>query len=298
MCAPAGFDDVEAAVRRAFVDSFGEFAFCITGDLPPDRTLRRMLDDELGTVAVRPSASPERPTQLPSCFPRRDVREVLRCGSDPKARVRILFGGNLEPGCRCAAHAARAAARILERRLLTRLRSELGRVYSVSCFEDIGSPVFEDSFAITSASFTCSPDHAEGLLEEAVAIMRQASVPSDAEMQWLCEQVQCHARPNTMSRGCRAPCSGMLAALLVEALLAVTCHGFISAHLHRDCAHCCHICIGTALTAATSALGLGSATSAPGVQVEHQAVIRNGTLAAWLAAAGDALLLEVRGRPL
>jgi hypothetical protein len=34
------------------------------------------------------------------------------------------------------------------------------------------------------------------------------------------------------------------------------------------------------------------------VQVEHQAVIRNGTLAAWLAAAGDALLLEVRGRPL
>jgi hypothetical protein len=201
MCAPAGFDDVEAAVRRAFVDSFGEFAFCITGDLPPDRTLRRMLDDELGTVAVRPSASPERPTQLPSCFPRRDVREVLRCGSDPKARVRILFGGNLEPGCRCAAHAARAAARILERRLLTRLRSELGRVYSVSCFVDIGSPVFEDSFAITSVSFTCTPDHAEGLLEEAVAIMRQASVPSDAEMQWLCEQVQCHARPNTMSSG-------------------------------------------------------------------------------------------------
>jgi hypothetical protein len=66
---------------------------------------------------------------------------------------------------------------------------------------DIGSPVFEDSFAITSVSFTCSPDHAEGLLEEAVAIMRQASVPSDAEMQWLCEQVQCHARPNTMSSG-------------------------------------------------------------------------------------------------
>ena len=84
MCAPAGFDDVEAAVRRAFVDSFGEFAFCITGDLPPDRTLRRMLDDELGTVAVRPSASPERPTQPARLRLRRRRRgTVLRLGPTP-----------------------------------------------------------------------------------------------------------------------------------------------------------------------------------------------------------------------
>ncbi len=34
--------------------------------------------------------------------------------------------------------------------------------------------------------------------------------------------------------------------------------GSVLPHLHRDWAHCCHICAGTGLTAATSAPGLGS----------------------------------------
>jgi hypothetical protein len=34
--------------------------------------------------------------------------------------------------------------------------------------------------------------------------------------------------------------------------------GHVLPHLHRDCAHPCHICTGTGLTPATSALGLGS----------------------------------------
>ena len=72
MCAPAGFADVEAAVRRAFVDSFGEFAFCITGDLPPDRTLRRMLDDELAGVFTVTSCEGDQLT-MASPFPGGDI---------------------------------------------------------------------------------------------------------------------------------------------------------------------------------------------------------------------------------
>ncbi len=43
------------------------------------------------------------------------------------------------------------------------------------------------------------------------------------------------------------------------------CYGYLLPHLHRDWSHPCHICTGTGLTPATSALGLGltAATSAP-----------------------------------
>merc|ERR1719498_541020 len=187
------FEAARAMMLRAFGGAH-RFQFFIAGALPEDDELASLLQSELGdlsNLAANQAWLPidrQWPRELPSTFPAKSAIEVVYKGEDEKARVRGLYGGRLVPGAASQKLAA-AIGHLLETRLMERLRTEMAKVYSVSCWTDVASPVFSDSVVITIFAFTCHPADANSLSREAAKILGEFGMPTDAEVEASRQQV-------------------------------------------------------------------------------------------------------------
>jgi predicted Zn-dependent peptidase len=206
----AGLARVDPSIALATFDAAfrnpAEFTVCLVGAIEPDK-LEALVEQFLGTIPATDAPPPRAPkdiTPLPWRFPdaptRREVRVAM---AEPQAAAQLTWPLTIGGGAIGAAAAAggpraeakmvlesvlwaRLACRVLESRLLKKMRFQFGDVYSVSVSPYYGleapstPPPLRGDCAV---SFSCDPSAAwrlvELALEELAVLQADGPAPED-----------------------------------------------------------------------------------------------------------------------
>jgi predicted Zn-dependent peptidase len=207
----AGLARVDPAVALSTFDAAfrnpAEFTMCICGAIEDTEKLEALIEQFLGTIPATDTPPPRAPrdiTPLPWRFPAAPVRREVRVAmAEPQAAAQLTWpltiGGGAAGAAAVAGGAraeakmvlesvlwARLACRVLESRLLKKMRFQFGDVYSVSVSPYYGleapssPPPLRGDCAV---SFSCDPDAAwrlvELALEELALLQADGPAPED-----------------------------------------------------------------------------------------------------------------------
>jgi len=114
-------------------------------------------------------------------FPEKSVRETVQAGREPRAvtTITLVSYGGTDPD---EWHRLRTACSVLERRLRESLREDLGGTYGVGALYRWS--LVGPARGTISIRFGSAPEEAQGLAEQAMAVLRelQASGPTAEEL--------------------------------------------------------------------------------------------------------------------
>lgn len=192
----ATYDSIDPAramqiYRERFAD-LTDFTFIVVGALELD-TLRPLMERYVGSLPARGRREKWRDVGIGA--PGGIIKREIRRGSEPKARVQLVFGGPFA-WSRANRHEIFAMAGVLEIMLRETLREEKGGTYGVGVAAVPGEhPRERYSLMI---SFGCAPERVDELLEQTFATIDslKAHGPSEANLQKVREGARRDAEVN------------------------------------------------------------------------------------------------------
>ncbi len=151
----------EARARSAFLQAFGspqEFTFAIAGDF--DRhELARLVEKYMASLPASKNP-PLRFSPTPPLFPKQTIQKEFKGGAATYADVRLTMPFNptaLPP------YTTEALDKILQQRLMDKLRIQLGQTYGV--WVRARRPLFPDlTQGTVQIGWTCAPAHARSMV--------------------------------------------------------------------------------------------------------------------------------------
>jgi zinc protease len=169
---PERLGEIDPATSLAFYRecfrNASDFAFFVVGNVDPV-AIEPEIERTLGSL---PNAGGEASVWVDRrvLFPEESVRETVRAGREPKAATSITLAsyGGTDPD---EWHRLRTACSILERRLRESLREDLGGTYGVGA--SYRWSLVGPARGTISIRFGSSPEEAEALAEQALAVLAQ-----------------------------------------------------------------------------------------------------------------------------
>jgi zinc protease len=192
----AMMDSAHAAVALAFwrarLANASNWTFYIVGAFKPD-SLRPLVERYLGSL---PAGQPERWHDWKIWPPASVGRVEIPAGPAGQTTVHLSYVQPLPNVDRESSMAIQVVALVLERRLRTRLREEMGGTYSPQV--SAGSERWPAGRATLDVQFDAAPERAEALTQAALAVMDTLRMqgPTDVEVHEVVEAMRQSALEN------------------------------------------------------------------------------------------------------
>ncbi|MCO4745559.1 MAG: insulinase family protein [Proteobacteria bacterium] len=159
------------ASQSLYEDRFADasdFRFTLVGSTDAE-TLKPLVERWLATLPVVDRETPDARTDLGNRRPSGVHDETVRSGTDPKARVRMLFHGPFESSF-LTRNRLQAFNAVLSVRLREVLREDKGGVYGVNASAS-SSPWPEGEYTVT-IDFVCDPERVPELEEATTTVLK------------------------------------------------------------------------------------------------------------------------------
>jgi zinc protease len=178
----AHVEQMDLAASKAFYeDRFADasdFRFVLVGNTD-EATLEPLLEKWIASLPTIERPTADARVDLGSRMVKGQHREIVRSGTEPKARVRMMLHS---PSSSTYTHRNQIAAlgQVLSVRLREVLREDKGGVYGVSASASINTWPEQD--AVVSIDFVCDPERVDELEEATLGVLEELrSAPVDAQ---------------------------------------------------------------------------------------------------------------------